>query len=67
VRDIGDETVRNVGSTDPEWKCVPVRRFAASTDDLQGDYGGPDSCGGPDSYDEPDTLGADGQPDTNLR
>jgi hypothetical protein len=49
-------------SSDPEWKYVPVRRFAAVTKDTQDDYRGPDSyrgpesCGGPDSYGAEDIL-----------
>jgi hypothetical protein len=46
-------------SSDPEWKYVPVRRFATAADNTQGDYGGPDAYGGPDSYGETDTFGAE--------
>jgi hypothetical protein len=35
-------------SNDPEWKYVPVRRFAAVADDTQDDYGGPDTFGAED-------------------
>lgn len=46
-------------SSDPEWRYVPVRRFASSTEDTQDDYGGPDAYGGSDAYGGPDTFGAE--------
>ena len=46
-------------SSDPEWRYVPVRRFASVADDTQGDYGRPDAYGGPDSYGENNTYGAE--------
>lgn len=43
-------------SSDPEWRYVPVRRFAAVADDTQGDYGGPHAYGGPDTFGADDIL-----------